>query len=61
MITILLKFLPQQYRDLIALGQRITRYADVSDLEELGTILADGKVTAREWAKLGKSLGIVGK
>ena len=58
-----LKFLPEEKRQLIVLGQRVIASLDTA--EERSAAIAngiemfkDGKVTVAEWARFGKVLGI---
>ena len=61
MVKIIMSLLPVRYRELLKLALRITAYTDKGSLLEVADILADGKVSAREWTRLGKSLGIIDK
>ena len=60
----LLKFLPEDKRNLIVLGQRIISCLDTAeerkDAVDYGIqMMADGRVTVGEWSKFGSKLGIL--
>ena len=60
----LLKFVPEDKRNLIVLGQRIIACLDTAeerkDAVDYGIqMLADGRVTVGEWSKFGSKLGIL--
>ena len=60
----ILKFLPEDKRNLIVLGQRIISCLDTAeerkDAVDYGIqMLADGKITIIEWSKFGSKLGIL--
>ena len=60
----LLKFLPQDTRDLITLGQRIIAALDTPEERRVAIqygieMLEDGRVEVGEWAKFGSKLGIL--
>ena len=60
----LLKFLPQDTRDLITLGQRVISCLDTAEeRREAGQygiqMFADGKVQVGEWSRFGSKLGIL--
>jgi hypothetical protein len=63
MMNWILKFLPEEKKQLIVLGQRVISSLDTS--EERSAAIAsgiemfkDGKVTVGEWSHFGKVLGI---
>ena len=60
----ILKFLPEDKRNLIVLGQRIISCLDTAeerkDAVDYGIqMMADGRVTVGEWSKFGSKLGIL--
>ena len=60
----LLKFLPEDKRNLVVLGQRIISCLDTAeerkDAVDYGIqMMADGRVTVGEWSKFGSKLGIL--
>jgi len=60
----LLKFLPEDTRNIIELGMRITSSLDTpgerrAAIEYGIYMLKDGKVQVSEWAKFGSKLGIL--
>ena len=66
MIGILMKFLPPQAKAAIELAQRLTASLDTpaerkAAIDYCVSALADGKITAVEWARLGKVLQVYGK
>ena len=66
MIGLLMKFLPPQAKAAKQLAQRLTAAIDTPAEREAAidyciTILADGRITAPEWTKLGKVLQVYGK
>ena len=63
-LNFLIRFLPQEQKEILKLGQRIFSRLETSGqrraLVEYGeTMLADGRVTVAEWAKFGSKLGIL--
>lgn len=61
---VLLKFLPDDKRALLELAIRITSSIDTAEerkaVAQYGVeMLADGKVSVGEWARLGSKLGIL--
>ena len=66
MLNLLMKFLPPRTRAAIELAQRLTASLDTPAEREAAinycvTVLADGRITAVEWAKLGKVLQVYGR
>ena len=66
MLKILMTFLPPHVKAAIELAQRLTASLDTPEEREAAInycvdILADGNITAVEWAKLGKVLKVYGK
>lgn len=64
MLGIILRFLPEDKRQLLELAMRITSSLNTAkerkDVAEYGmAMLNDGKVTVGEWAKFGSKLGIL--
>jgi len=60
----ILKFLPEDKRNLIVLGQRIISCLDTAEERKAAVdygilMLADGRVTVGEWSKFGSKLGIL--
>jgi hypothetical protein len=60
----LLRFLPEEKRQMVVLAQRIVGRLDTPDERRVAiafgsAMLADGKVTVGEWAKFGSVLGIL--
>ena len=60
----LLRFLPEEQKDMITLGKRIVGCLDSSEERKQAIaygvdMLSDGKVTVAEWAKFGSKLGIL--
>ena len=60
----LLKFLPEDKRNLIVLGQRIISCLDTAEERKAAVdygiqMMADGRVTVGEWSKFGSKLGIL--
>ena len=60
----ILKFLPEDKRNLVVLGQRIISCLDTAeerkDAVDYGIqMMADGRVTVGEWSKFGSKLGIL--
>ena len=60
----LLKFLPEEKRNLIILGQRIIACLDTPQEREAAVnygmkMLEDGRVTVGEWSQFGSKLGIL--
>ena len=58
-----LKFLPEEKRQLIVLGQRVISSLDTAEERSAAVangieMFKDGKVTVAEWARFGKVLGI---
>ena len=66
MLKLLMKFLPPHAKAAIELAQRLTAALDTPAEREAAIdycviALADGKITAVEWTKLGKVLQVYGK
>jgi hypothetical protein len=64
MFKVLVGLLPQEYRNLIAVGLRVVSQLDSSKerseaLNFAKLALADGKVTPGEWAQIGSKFGIL--
>ena len=64
MLGIILRFLPEDKRQLLELAMRITSSLNTAkerkDVAEYGmAMLKDVKVTVGEWAKFGSKLGIL--
>ena len=60
----LLRFLPEEQRLLVILGQRILSHVDTPEeraavIQHGVDMLADGRVSVGEWSKFGKKLGIL--
>ena len=60
----ILKFLPEDKRNLIVLGQRIISCLDTAEERKAAVdygiqMMADGRVTVGEWSKFGSKLGIL--
>tara|TARA_R110002020_G_scaffold220045_1_gene427902 strand:- start:122 stop:334 length:213 start_codon:yes stop_codon:yes gene_type:complete len=60
----LLKFVPEDKRNLIVLGQRIIACLDTAEERKAAVdygiqMLADGRVTVGEWSQFGSKLGIL--
>ena len=66
MLGLLMKFLPPHAKAAIELAQRLTASLDTpaerkAAIDYCVSALADGKITAIEWTKLGKVLQVYGK
>jgi len=64
MLGIILRFLPEDKRQLLELAMRITSSLNTAkerkDVAEYGmAMLKDGKVTVGEWSRFGSKLGIL--
>ena len=64
MLGIILRFLPEDKRQLLELAMRITSSLNTAEerkaVAKYGmTMMNDGKVTVGEWAKFGSKLGIL--
>jgi len=64
MLGIILRFLPDDKRQLLELAMRITSSLNTAEerkaVAKYGmTMMNDGKVTVGEWAKFGSKLGIL--
>ena len=64
MIGLLMKMLPVEYRNLIALGQRLFENLDTpaeraAVIDKINASFTDGKISVGEWASIGKSLGLL--
>jgi hypothetical protein len=60
----LLKFLPEETRQMVLLGQRIIAALDTPEERRVAIqygieMLEDGRVEVGEWAKFGSKLGIL--
>ena len=64
MLGLLMKMLPVEYRNLIALGQRLLENLDTpaersAVIEKINNSFKDGKISVPEWSGIGKALGIL--